>query len=983
MKKPYIYILFVLFFSTSLFAQQQDTEWSVAAYGGVSNYRGDLSKDFYDPSDQLLNLSDNTDFLSYGLSIGKSMGDAWSLRLMASRNVVVANDRKVNWNNEPELDYDQYNRSLNFRAEINDISLLGVWSLANDRILPEKVFLSPYFIIGGGYARYKNYGDLFTGPNNNQRYYYWTDNTIRDMEQNETNTGNIIEQDGDFETELSPLNTEGVNYKTRFFHATGGFGLKFRLFSRMSLNIESLFRFTNTDYIDDVRSNYLADYDSDLQAYAANPGRIEGRVRSNGEDKNDRLHLTTVSLHYYFGKETEPFVAPAILIGDLYETDKKQGINDLPTTADTAYQPIAYIPIVDLDNIEMDGTLKDVEDLEIPDFAKMEMDSSMADTNMDDSDSLDIAYDEIDNYDDIKVEPYDPAAGLDLEDFPAGIDTFYRVVTPMDSIYYTDDLPAGAVMAEEVDTLTRVGDELFVDINNEWEPVDGEDWESYNRFLLEHQLQDSTSLLINEEVTPDFEMADNVERVDLSTTRDTLTEVDQIAIANPVIEQPPLTIDNTIIDTTEKQIIENAPAPTKIIISDDPKTDSLYQKINDLSLTISELRVEQDNQQANTEAIVAQRMQTVQAELDSIRNNQQRMTNELSDQWRADFQLAMTEIEKQIQDSKNETPATTNSSNAEIEGMRREMESMRTYLTENQNNSEKDRELDEYKRQLWLYEIQSRNMGQDQNDRQQLENEIRELKRTIADQQKRQTVVPPTTPVAPQIVTVPSTANQKEVADLKAQVATMNTNMEEMKKLLQQQNTQPASTSNADMLALRAEIAALSSAVKSNATPTPNASGQDAETIRRLNEELAAMRKQITDLSNKPAPAPTTPTVITNTVVPATTTASEAIAGREKQLVFFQLGASKLDAPSMQIIQSVAQLMNKYPSLYAELEGFTDPSGNADSNFTLSGKRATAVKNFLTQYGIDGSRLIAIPRGEDPASNASYGRRVAIKLGVR
>lgn len=978
MKKSYIFLLLSFLIINSLNAQQQESKWSLSAYGGVSNYKGDIStQNFYDPNDQILNLSDNTDFLSYGLAVGKRINAGWSMRLMASRNIIVANDRKVDWNNEPDLDYDNYNRSLNVRSEINDISLMGVWSLANGRILDEKVFLSPYFVIGGGYARYKNYGDLFTGPNNDQRYYYWTDNTIRDRIQDETNTGTVISQDGDFETELSPLNTEGVDYKTRFFHATGGFGLKFRLFSRMSLNIESLFRFTNTDYLDDVRSNYLNSYDSDLQAYAANPGRIEGRNRGNVDNKNDRLHLTTVSLHYYFGKETEPFIAPAILIGALYETDKKQGINDLPTTADTAYQPLAFIPVIDLDNIAMDGTLKDVEDLDIPDFSIVD---AVKDTSM-----IEITVEEnLDYIEDLKLEPYDAEAGLEIDDLPMGIDTFFRVITPMDSVYYTDELPAGAVMAEQVDTLTRVGDELFVDVNNKWEPVDGEDWESYNRFLLEHQLSDSTTLLTEEIQNPNFEKAEGTQQVDLSTMEDDLTEADRIAIANPAIEQPPLTIDNTIVDTTELRLIEEAPMPTKITVSEDPETDSLYQQISELSRTIATMRSEQDNQQANTEAIVAQRMQSVQAELDSIRVTQQRMTNELSDQWREDFQLAMTEIEKQIQDSKSTTVITTPTatSNAEVEGMRREMATMRAYL-ENQNNNRNNRELDEYKRQLWLYEIQSRNMNQDQNQQKQLEAEIRTLKQTIANQQKRQTVVPPSVPVTPQIVTVPSSANREEVENLKTQVATMNANMEEMKTLLKQQNDQNKQTSAADVQALRAEIAALSNSIKSNAAPSNSATSQDAETIRKLNEELAAMRKQITDLNNKPAPMPATPTVITNTVAPSTTTASEAIAGKEKQLVFFQLGASKLDAPSMQIIQSVAQLMNKYPSIYAELEGYTDPSGNADSNLILSGKRATSVQRFLTQYGIDSSRLIVVPRGEDPASNASYGRRVAINLRIR
>jgi len=147
---------------------------------------------------------------------------------------------------------------------------------------------------------------------------------------------------------------------------------------------------------------------------------------------------------------------------------------------------------------------------------------------------------------------------------------------------------------------------------------------------------------------------------------------------------------------------------------------------------------------------------------------------------------------------------------------------------------------------------------------------------------------------------------------LKSEVANLNQSMTEMRKLLEQQNNRNTAASNAELLAIKAEISKLSNSVNS-----------------------------------------------------------------------ISLGAAKLDAPSMQIIQSVAQLMNQYPEVYAELEGFTDSSGNADANLILSGKRATAVQNFLVQYGIAANRLITIPRGEDPASNASYGRRVAIKLNVR
>lgn len=961
----FIIIFFLAVFSVS--AQQQNAKWSVGVYSGITNYRGDLSRNFYDPNDAILNIFDNTDFLSYGISVGKSLGDSWSLRLMASRGEFRANDRGVDWNNELVTDSDNFSRSLNVRTELNDLSLLGVWSMANDKILPEQVFLAPYFVVGGGFSSFQNFADLYT--ESGDRYYYWTDQTIRDAVQDETNTGNIIEQDGIFETDLEPLRTEGVDYRNRFLHLTVGAGLKFRLCRRMSLNIESLFRFTNTDYLDDVRGNFLTSYDSPEQAYAANPALRESLNRGNTDDKNDRLHLTTVSLHYNFGRMSKPFVAPAILIGDLYDTDKFQKTNTLPSSTDTTYQPISVIPIIDLDSllvISDDDYMDDIEEIDIPEI-DMTNDDTLQWT-------VDLSAD----------------SALVQNSLPEGVDTFYRVVTPMDSIYYTDELEIDAGLADRVDTLTRIGDVLFTENKNKWEPLDGEDWESYNDFLLSSQLSDTTNLLVNIPAdTTTYPVVDHGGMIDLSTTTDSLTEMDRIAISNPVIEKPPLTIENTIVDTTEMQIIDNAPLPPspapviienerEVIISSDPRTDSLYWQVSQLSSNIAKLREEQRNDREMNDVVVNQRLAVVQAELDSLRTAQARNNNELSEQWRADFQLAMTEIEKQIQATKDPVNAniTNDNSQAEIDGMRREMESMRNYLMTN-NQQTKDRsELEEYKRQLWLYEIQSRNMKENTQERQKLEAEINSLKESINRQQE----VAVTTQPAPVVMPTPvNTQDREEVKALRSEVANLNQGMAEMRKLLEQQNNQSSAASNAELLAIKAEISRLSNSVNSNTNASESA------VIAQLRAELAATRKQLADLSNRPVttPTPAPPTIITNTVVPSSPTAREAIAGREKQLVFFSLGAAQLDAPSMQIIQSVAQIMNQYPEVYAELEGFTDPSGNTAANLILSGKRAAAVQNFLVQYGIAANRLITIPRGEDPASNATYGRRVAIKLNVR
>lgn len=51
--------------------------------------------------------------------------------------------------------------------------------------------------------------------------------------------------------------------------------------------------------------------------------------------------------------------------------------------------------------------------------------------------------------------------------------------------------------------------------------------------------------------------------------------------------------------------------------------------------------------------------------------------------------------------------------------------------------------------------------------------------------------------------------------------------------------------------------------------------------------------------------------------------------------------------------------MLNYPSLRLAIEGYTDSTGTAEFNQTLSEKRAGAVRDFLVTQGLDASTLSA------------------------
>lgn len=64
------------------------------------------------------------------------------------------------------------------------------------------------------------------------------------------------------------------------------------------------------------------------------------------------------------------------------------------------------------------------------------------------------------------------------------------------------------------------------------------------------------------------------------------------------------------------------------------------------------------------------------------------------------------------------------------------------------------------------------------------------------------------------------------------------------------------------------------------------------------------------------------------------------------------------------------------------LEGYTDPSGDAEYNLQLSQRRVEAVRRFLVKQGVELPRIHAVGLGPilDPATPKEQKRRVTVKL---
>ncbi|WP_400072173.1 DUF5723 family protein [Zobellia russellii] len=103
--------------------------------------------------------------------------------------------------------------------------------------------------------------------------------------------------------------------------------------------------------------------------------------------------------------------------------------------------------------------------------------------------------------------------------------------------------------------------------------------------------------------------------------------------------------------------------------------------------------------------------------------------------------------------------------------------------------------------------------------------------------------------------------------------------------------------------------------------------------------------------------------------------------------ILFNSGKASIKAESTSVMVDIITILKEYPDAKFTVEGHTDSVGSEATNQRLSESRATSVKDFLVEKGIDSSRLTAVGYGESkPIASNMYkdgraqNRRVEINL---
>lgn len=103
--------------------------------------------------------------------------------------------------------------------------------------------------------------------------------------------------------------------------------------------------------------------------------------------------------------------------------------------------------------------------------------------------------------------------------------------------------------------------------------------------------------------------------------------------------------------------------------------------------------------------------------------------------------------------------------------------------------------------------------------------------------------------------------------------------------------------------------------------------------------------------------------------------------------IYFESGSSTLNNDSEYALKVIKAAFEKYPHLKVEINGYTDNVGDPALNLTLSQQRAAAVKSYLSNAGVDASKMSTAGFGQnnpvdsnETEEGRSKNRRIEFKI---
>jgi peptidoglycan-associated lipoprotein len=129
-------------------------------------------------------------------------------------------------------------------------------------------------------------------------------------------------------------------------------------------------------------------------------------------------------------------------------------------------------------------------------------------------------------------------------------------------------------------------------------------------------------------------------------------------------------------------------------------------------------------------------------------------------------------------------------------------------------------------------------------------------------------------------------------------------------------------------------------------------------------------------------PEPQGPPPVQQTTPPAATPVRDDSAEREEalrrlravleQVVYFDYDESTIRADAQESLAAKVPMLRQNANIRIRIEGHADERGSVEYNLALGMRRANAVRDYLTGFGLDASRFDVYSFGEDrPAVQGS------------
>jgi peptidoglycan-associated lipoprotein len=81
--------------------------------------------------------------------------------------------------------------------------------------------------------------------------------------------------------------------------------------------------------------------------------------------------------------------------------------------------------------------------------------------------------------------------------------------------------------------------------------------------------------------------------------------------------------------------------------------------------------------------------------------------------------------------------------------------------------------------------------------------------------------------------------------------------------------------------------------------------------------------------------------------------------------VYFDYDQSEIRADARPVLSAQSAWLVRYPEVRVRIEGNCDERGTREYNFALGARRADAVREFLVDHGVNGSRITTISYGKE------------------